>query len=92
MRYKLSKHGSKRYSERFDINDKEQVKDFRNALRKGLSPYSLKEGELKDYLMARLTNGKKIIYYKNRAYIYKKTNSRNILITVFDVSNISEKM
>lgn len=91
MKNKLSKHSSNRYSQRFNINDKEQLKDFKNAIRKGIAPQSLKSGELRDYLMARLVNGKKIIYYKNRAYVYKKTNTKNILITVFDVSKINEK-
>lgn len=91
MKNKLSKHSSNRYSQRFNINDQEQLKDFKNAIRKGIAPQSLKSGELRDYLMARLVNGKKIIYYKNRAYVYKKTNTKNILITVFDVSKINEK-
>lgn len=91
MKNKLSKHGSKRYVERFDIKDKQQQRDFRNAIRKGIPPQSLKQGELRNYLMARLVNGKKIMYYKDRAYVYKKTNTKNILITVYDVSSISSE-
>lgn len=74
---KLSKHSKIRMKERTDLNHKERVKLFNEALQRGKSANDIspKENkELRDYLASK--SNCKVKLYKGYVFIYSKNSSR----------------
>lgn len=79
---KLSQHSKERMRERSNIDKGNQKQFFRAALDKGKSPSVLKDGKLKEYLLAR-ENQCKIKVYKGYIFIHSKNSKR--LYTMYKI-------
>ena len=79
---KLSLHSKQRINERTNIDKGNQKQFFRAALDKGKSPSRLKNGKLKEYLIAR-ENNCKIKVYKGYIFIHSKNSKR--LYTIYKI-------
>ena len=73
---KISSHGKLRMKERANIDTKNQMPFFTNALRKGKSPNDLKEGPTKQYLLKKQTSKSKAKLYRGYVFIYSKNSKR----------------
>ena len=86
---KLSQHSKERISERTNLDKGNQKAFFRAALDKGIPPNNLKEGKLKEYLLAR-ENQCKIKVYKGYIFIHSKNSKR--LYTMYKIPDELKEM
>ena len=83
---RLSNHSKIRMRERTELNHKERLKLFREALNKGKNAQDIKNEEIKAFIKSK-ENRCKIKLYKDYVYIYSKTGK-----TLYTMYKLPDKL
>ena len=84
----LTEHSKQRMRERTNLNHKERMKLFREALTKGKSPKEIKNKEIKQYLAGKQYKCQ-VKLYKGYVFVHSKTSKK--IYTMYKLPEIFDE-